>query len=78
MWGCNWSAPFPYSLIGILVNILMVVTIAYIVVLTVRSLMFKGKENRDTVDSLEIVKQKYARGDITEEEFLRVKEILIR
>ena len=77
MWSCNWGAPFPYSLIGILVNILMVVTIAYIVVLTIRSLMSKGKENRDAVDSLEIVKQKYARGEISEEEFLRMKEILI-
>lgn len=77
MWGCNWGAPFPYSLIGILVNILMVVTIAYIVVLTVRSLISKGKENRDSVDSLEIVKQKYARGEITEEEYLRMKDIII-
>ena len=77
MWSCNWGAPFSYSLIGILINILMMVTIIYIVVLTVRSFLSKGKENQDTVDSLEIVKQKYARGEITEEEFLQMKNILL-
>ena len=77
MWGCNWGAPFPYSFVGILVNILMVVTIVYIVVLTVRSLLSRNKGNKDTVDSLDIVKQKYARGEISEKEYLRIKDILI-
>lgn len=76
MWGCNWEAPFQYSFIGILVNIMMLVTIIYIVVLIVRSFLSKDRPSRDAVDSLEIIKLKFASGEISEEEYLRMKDIL--
>ena len=76
MWGCNWGAPFQYSFIGLLINILMLVTIVYIIVLTVRSFLTKGKSNQDVVDSLEIIKVKFASGEISEEEYHKMKTIL--
>lgn len=76
MWGCNWGGPFQYPFVGTLINILMLVTIVYIVVLTVRSFLSKDKNNMDAVDSLEIIKKKFVRGEISEEEYQRMKEIL--
>lgn len=76
MWGCNWGGPFQYPFVGIFINILMLVTIVYIVVLTVRSFLSKDKNNMDAVDSLEIIKKKFVRGEISEEEYQRMKEIL--
>lgn len=76
MWGCNWGPSFHFSFVGVLINILMVVTIVYMVVLTIRSFFAKGSPNKDAVDSLEIIKAKFARGEISEEEYQRMKEIL--
>ena len=76
MWNCNFGSPFQYGMVGMLVNIVMLVTIIYIIVLIVRSLLAKAKPNKDTSDSIEIIKHKFARGEISEEEFQRMKEIL--
>jgi putative membrane protein len=77
MWNCNWGPPIFHSgIVGILINVMMLVTIIYIVVLIIRSFLSKGKANKDTSDSLEIVKRKFALGEITEEEYHRMNDIL--
>jgi len=77
MWNCDWGPPIFHSgIVGILINVMMLVTILYIVVLIIRSFLSKDKSNRDTSDSLEIVKRKLALGEITEEEYHRMKDIL--
>jgi putative membrane protein len=77
MWNCNWGPPIFHSgIVGILINVMMLVTIIYIVVLIIRSFLSKGKTNKDTSDSLEIVKRKFALGEITEEEYHRMNDIL--
>ncbi len=77
MWNCNWGPPiFQSGIVGILINVMMLVTIIYIVVLIIRSFLSKDKPNRDTSDSLGIVKRKLALGEITEEEYHRMKDIL--
>ena len=77
MWNCNWGPPnFHHGIVGILINIMMLVTIIYIVVLIIRSFLAKDMSHRDTSDSLEIVKRKLALGEITEEEYHRMKDIL--
>ena len=77
MWNCNWGPPIFHSgIVGILINVMMLVTIIYIVVLIIRSFLSKDKPNGDTSDSLEIVKRKLALGEITEEEYHRMKDIL--
>ena len=77
MWNCNWGPPIFHSgIVGILINVMMLVTIIYIFVLIIRSFLSKDKPNRDTSDSLELVKRKLALGEITEEEYHRMKDIL--
>ena len=77
MWNCDWGPPIFHSgIVGILINVMMLVTILYIVVLIIRSFLSKDKSNMDTSDSLEIVKRKLALGEITEEEYHRMKDIL--
>ncbi|MBW6452384.1 MAG: hypothetical protein K0A92_01200 [Methyloprofundus sp.] len=77
MWNCNFGPPFiHYGMVGMVINIMMLVAILYIVVLIVRALFSKTQPNRDTRDSLEIIRHKYASGQITEQEYLRMKEIL--
>jgi putative membrane protein len=39
-------------------------------------LLCKAGENKDTKDSLEILAKKFARGEITEEEYRRIRDIL--
>ena len=83
MWNCNFGYPFAHGgwfmgpgPFGPLMGILFLVFIVYLGVLIFRNVT-KGKNaNRDASDSLEIVKTKFARGEISEEEFRRMKEIL--
>ncbi|MCL7487013.1 MAG: SHOCT domain-containing protein [Desulfobulbaceae bacterium] len=76
MWNCNWGLPFHYGFVGMLFNIAVLAVIVYIVVLAVRALMAKDNSKRDADDSLEIIKRKLAHGEISEEEYRRMKEIL--
>ena len=76
MWNCNWGPPFHFGVVGMMINLMMLVTIIYIVVLTVRAFKSKGKPCTDTSDSLEILKRKFASGEISEEDYLRMKNIL--
>lgn len=77
MWHCNWGYPFfQHPLFGILINILVMALLAAAVVFIVRSFLPKSSSSRDAADSLEILKRKYALGEISEEEYARMKEIL--
>lgn len=76
MWSCNWGFPYHYGFVGTLFSILLVVAIVYMIVLIVRPLFARSISNRDANDSLMIIKRKYARGEITEEEYQRMKEVL--
>ena len=78
MWNCSFGPPFINGFVGLLITLMMIVTIIYIVVLTVRTFLGKDPANKDVSDSLEIVKGKFASGEISEEEFLRMKEVLTR
>lgn len=76
MWNCNWGFPYHFGFFGTLFNILLVVAIVYIVVQIVRPLFAGSRSNRDTNDSLAIIKRKYARGELDEVEYQRMKELL--
>lgn len=70
----HWFSGIGFS--GFFMNLLFIIA-----VIAVFARFFKGhdsvpKENRDTVDSLEILKQRLARGEIDEEEFSRIKKNL--
>jgi len=76
MWSCNWGPSFPHTIVGALFTIMMLVTILYIIVLTVRTLLSRNTTTRDAKDSLEILKAKFAGGEISAEEYRRMKDIL--
>lgn len=84
MWNCNWGFPFAqggwfmgHGPFGMLTSIFIIAFVFYLAVLLTRWTVTRyRKMNNDTNDSIEIIKNKYARGEITEEEFLRMKEIL--
>ncbi len=67
---------------GILSILIWGMVIAGLVYLGVRLFRFSGPEKessfKDTRDSLEIVKTRYARGEISEEEYNRMRDVLQR
>ena len=83
MWKCSWGYPFGHGgwftghgLFGMVFGFLLFLLILPLVVTVVRSLVPKAGGNRDQKDSLEILREKFARGEISEEEYLRVRDIL--
>lgn len=78
MWNCSFGPPFFNGFGGLLITVMMFVTIVYITILIVRSFFGKDTAVKDVSDSMEIVKRKFAMGEISEEEFQRMREILSR
>jgi len=83
MWNCSWGYPFGHGgwfmghgLFGMVFGFLLFLIILSLVVAVVRPLVPKAGGNRDKKDSLEILREKFARGEISEEEYLRVRNIL--
>ena len=84
MWNCNWGYGvgnggwfFGHGLFGVLFSLLLAAALVYIFILTVRAILApKHLPSRDRQDSLAILKAKFARGEISEQEYLRLKEIL--
>jgi putative membrane protein len=87
MWNCsNWGAGLPFSLGnffmgigpfgGLLGSVLCVLTI-YVIAKLVMSLFSRPNANPDRQDSLTILKNRFAKGEITQEEYNRMKEVLI-
>jgi len=82
MFNCNWGfmGGFGPGLgmggFGFLFNILIVGFLGYLAYRLIQR--FTRPDGRqDRMDSLEILKRKYANGDITAEEFRRMREILL-
>lgn len=82
MWGCNLNGNIPFlgyffshGLFSLLIwgVILALVVVLISKVLGKRSV--KGS-NHDQIDSLELLKIRFAKGEIDKEEFLRMKQIL--
>lgn len=88
MWSCNnWGAGLPFGLsnffmgfgpFGGLMGMVFFIFIIYIVAKLVMSLFSKPNANNpDRQDSLTILKNRFAKGEITQEEYDRMREILI-
>lgn len=83
MWNCNWGYPFGHGgwfmghgLFGMVFGILLFLLILSLAITLVRSLIPKAVGNRDKKDSLEILREKFARGEISAEEYHRLRNIL--
>jgi len=60
----------------VIIAVIVIGVIAYLAVKSSNSNGNKQDRHQESNQALEILKQKYANGEITEEEYLRKKEIL--
>ena len=82
MWGCNLNGNIPFigyffshGLFSLLVGVAVLV-----VVVTIVSKIFSRRSvavtSNDQTDSLELLKIRFAKGEIDKDEYLRMKQIL--
>jgi putative membrane protein len=83
MWHCNWGYPFGHGgwfmghgLLGTVLGILLFLVILSLAVSVIRSLIPKNRQNRDNSDSLAIFRMRFARGEMSEEEYRRIRALL--
>jgi putative membrane protein len=81
MLGCNYMGSgmghwgFGGGVIGLGITLLIIVLIV-LVLLQLNKSGRKRDPHADTMDSLKILKSRYAKGEITEQEYLRMRDIL--
>lgn len=73
MWG-GWG--WPHFVFGPLMMILIIGVVIFIAVFAFRRLGDSRTGHRPPDDALELLKQRYARGEIAREEYLKMKEDL--
>jgi len=88
MWRCNWGGMFgtggwPHwpmggGLFGLLLTILLLAGLIYVFVLIVQNFRPRQSGHTDRHDSLAILRERFAKGEISSEEYERMKDILSR
>ncbi len=82
MWGCNYIGAgkghwfFGGGLWGFGLTVLILGIIAVLVFKLVRASQHRKFEDADRLDSLMILKSRFAKGQITEREYKKMKEVL--
>lgn len=82
MWNCGYNGTgyghwfLGGGIIGFVTMILIIIIVAVLAFKLIRSNQYKGSGNFDKDDSLMILKIKFAKGEIDEEEYQNKKEIL--
>jgi putative membrane protein len=85
MWGCNfspisggwWGGFFPGGILSMLIWVLIILLLVYVVIRIFRSQTGNSIiSSRDRIDSLSILKRRFAKGEISKEEFLKMKQVL--
>jgi len=68
---------FPGGIVSMLIWVLIFLVLVYLGIKLFRALTSEQtKQNRDNFDSFEILKMRYARGEISHEDYLTMKETL--
>lgn len=81
MYNCNWGfmSGFGHGAgmggFGLIFNVLILVLVGYLAYKLIKHLTATGGK-KDRRDSLEILKERYASGDITDEEYQRMRDVL--
>jgi len=86
MWRCNWSGmfgtggwsnwPMGGGPISLLFTILLIAGLIYVISLIVGNYRSKPGSRMDRDDSLVILRERFARGEISSEEYERMKDML--
>jgi len=87
MWNCgNWGAGLPFGLgnffmgigpLGGLLGLLLFLLLVYVMIKLTISMVPKPNGATDKHDSLDILKNRFAKGEITQEEYHRMRKILM-
>jgi putative membrane protein len=85
MWGCGYfpyfswmGGVFPGGIFSFLMWALIILALVYLAIRISRSLKSgQTEQNRDREDSLEILKVRYARGELGHEEYAKMKNTLL-
>ncbi len=74
----SWMGSFfPGGIVSMLIWVLIILAFVYLAIRLFRALTSQQtKQNRDDFDSFEILKMRYARGEISHEDYLTMKETL--
>lgn len=74
----SWMGSFfPGGIVSMLIWVLIILAFVYFAIRLFRVLTSQQtKQNRDDFDSFEILKMRYARGEISHEDYLTMKETL--
>jgi len=85
MWGCDyspfsgggWGGFFPGGILSTLIWVLVTLLLVYFGIRIFRSQARNANgSSQDRIDSLTILKARYAKGEISQEEFAKMKQIL--
>ena len=82
MWGCDYNGTgfghlfFGGGIIGFFIILLIVMVIAGLIFKLIKTNQSKNLSSLDRRDTLEILKIRFAKGEITEEEYEHMKAIL--
>ncbi len=87
MWNCgNWGVGLPFGLgkyfvglspFGGILGLLLLLLILYVAIKLVLSFLPRANADVDKNDSLEILKNRFAKGEISPEEYQRMRELLL-
>ena len=74
----SWMGSFfSGGIVSMLIWVLIILALFYLAMKLFRALnLDRTKQNRDNLDSFEILKMRYARGEISHEDYLTMKETL--
>ena len=74
----SWMGSFfSGGIVSMLIWVLIILALFYLAMKLFRALRLEQtKQNRDNFDSFEILKMRYARGEISHEDYLTMKETL--
>mgnify|MGYP001595821524 CR=1 FL=1 len=88
MWNCgNWMEGMPYGVgrlfmwagpFGWVLGLLFFLLIIYLSFKIVKSIIPSSNADSDKYDSLGILKTRLARGDISQDEYQRMRDMLLR
>ncbi len=82
MWGCNYSGAgfghwfFGGGILGFGMTTLIIIIIGALVIKMIRPNQYRGSGQFDKKDSLNILKMRLAKGEIDEQEYQKMKDIL--
>jgi uncharacterized membrane protein len=84
MWGCNFYSdiPFvrsllPYGFFSLLLWVALIIALVFVLAMIFRRTRNPSEGNiRDSEDSLQFLKIRYAKGEIGHEDYIKMKQIL--